>query len=76
MGSLIIKLINKYPTAYILVLTPIHRTLKNNYVNEFGIRNVRTLADYVRAEKEVCEKNTQSLCSTFIPQAVYALISP
>ena len=48
-------LINKYPTARIVILTPLHRLNENNYYNENGIRCVGTLSDYVEKIKEVAK---------------------
>jgi len=47
------KLINKYPDAEIVFMTPLHRLEENKQINEFGIRNVATLSEYVDAIKEV-----------------------
>ncbi len=52
--TLLVKLKAKYPKAKIGVLTPIHRANENRVYNEFGVRNCACLADYVKAEKEVC----------------------
>ncbi len=56
MESLLNVLMNKYPNATILVMTPIHRKWENKLFNERGVRNCGTLGDYVQAEREVCEK--------------------
>lgn len=46
------KLIEKYPTATIVIMTPLHRLSENVRVNEFGIP-CQPLSAYVAAEKEV-----------------------
>ena len=46
------KLIEKYPTATIVVMTPLHRLSENVRVNEIGIP-CEPLSAYVAAEKEV-----------------------
>ena len=51
--DLYIKLINKYPNAKIVVMTPLHRTKENNPYNDWGVRNVGTLNDYVDIITEV-----------------------
>lgn len=47
------KLINKYPDAEIVFMTPLHRLSENDIINEFGIRNVLPLSGYVEIIKEV-----------------------
>ncbi len=49
-------LMDKYPTAKIALLTPIHRANEHRLFNEFGVRNVGSLSDYAQAEREVCEE--------------------
>ncbi len=39
-------LIEKYPTATIVICTPLHRTLEEKPINELGVRNVSTLGGY------------------------------
>ena len=51
---LIIKLLNKYPKATIVFLTPFHRVGENTLVNTFGVRR-EPLIKYVNAIREVCE---------------------
>lgn len=51
--SLFLALLQKYPEARIVVMTPLHRERENCLVNEAGVRNVGTLSDYVRIIKEV-----------------------
>ncbi|MBR0101032.1 MAG: SGNH/GDSL hydrolase family protein [Treponema sp.] len=46
-------LLKKYPAAQIVVMTPLHREGENNLLNDFGLRNVGFLSDYVRIIKEV-----------------------
>lgn len=53
MHTLCQKLINKYPDAEIVFMTPLHRLEENKQINECGIRNVATLSEYVDAIKEV-----------------------
>lgn len=47
------KLINKYPNALIVFITPLHRLSENDPVNEIGIPNELPLSGYVSIEKEV-----------------------
>lgn len=47
------KLINKYPDADIVFLTPLHRLNEDAVVNETGIRNELPLEGYVEIIKEV-----------------------
>ena len=49
------KLLAKYPTAEIVVMTPLHRGGEEDPINNFGLRNVTNLAGYVRAIREVAE---------------------
>ena len=51
---LIIKLVNKYPTANFVFLTPFHRVGENTLVNSSGLRR-EPLIKYVNAIREVCE---------------------
>ena len=53
MHTLCQKLINKYPDAEIMFMTPLHKLGENKQINEFGVRNVATLSGYVDAIKEV-----------------------
>ena len=46
-------LIEKYPKAQIVIMTPCHRLDENKDYNELGIRNVNSLSGYVNAIKEV-----------------------
>ena len=44
------KLINKFPDAQIVVMTPLHRSSENELgFNEWGVRRDHTLEDYVDA---------------------------
>ena len=54
MHSLIIKLVNKYPYATIVFLTPLHRSREESTVNAFGKPCV-PLREYVKAIREVAE---------------------
>ena len=45
----------KYPTATIVVMTPLHRLWENRVYNDFNFRNVGTLETYVNIIKEVAE---------------------
>ncbi len=56
MDSLLNFLVNKYPLATIVWLTPIHRKDENHLINSRGFRTGGKLCDYVQAEKEVCQK--------------------
>ena len=46
-------LIAKYPTAQLVVLTPLHRVEENQPYNTWGFRNVGCLEDYVNIIMEV-----------------------
>ena len=52
--SLLQMLIEKYPLAHIVYMTPMHRLSEMKTVNEIGIP-CRPLKDYVAAIREVCE---------------------
>jgi len=52
--SLFTKLVNKYPMARIVVLTPLHRTTEEELINELGLPR-KTLKEYCDAIKEVAE---------------------
>ncbi len=54
MHSLLRMLIEKYPRAYILFMTPLHRLTESSTENEYGIP-CHPLKDYVNAIREVCE---------------------
>lgn len=47
------SLMEKYPEAQIVVMTPCHRLTEDGVYNEVGIRNVGTLEDYVNVITEV-----------------------
>ena len=49
------SLLTKYPTAEIVIMTPLHRGGEENPINNWGIRNVTNLAGYVQAIREVAE---------------------
>ena len=49
------KLLAKYPSAEIVVMTPLHRGGEEDPVNNWGIRNITNLAGYVQAIREVAE---------------------
>ena len=51
--NLYADLMNKYPKAQIVVMTPCHRLNENNYYNGCGIRTVGNLKKYVDIIKEV-----------------------
>ncbi len=51
--NLMLALINKYPKATIVFMTPLHRLNEHNAYNEQGIRNVGCLEDYVNVIMEV-----------------------
>ncbi|MBQ8690167.1 MAG: SGNH/GDSL hydrolase family protein [Clostridia bacterium] len=51
--SLIIKLVSKYPDAYIMFMTPLHRLGENSGKNERG-NPVQQLSEYVDVMLEVC----------------------
>ena len=47
------KLINKYPDAEIVFMTPLHRLEENRQVNSYGVRTLSPLSGYVDIIKEV-----------------------
>ena len=49
------KLLEKYPTAELVVMTPLHRGGEEDPVNNWGVRNVTNLHGYVQAIREVAE---------------------
>ena len=49
------KLLEKYPTAELVVMTPLHRGGEEDPVNNWGVRNVTNLRGYVQAIREVAE---------------------
>ncbi len=51
--ALLQMLIEKYPRAYIVYMTPMHRLSEGKTVNEIGLP-CRPLKDYVAAIREVC----------------------
>jgi lysophospholipase L1-like esterase len=51
--NLMLALINKYPKATIVFMTPLHRINEHNVYNERGLRNVGCLEDYANIIKEV-----------------------
>lgn len=53
MHVLCTKLLNKYPRAEIIFITPLHRLSEDDKVNEIGIRNETDLLGYVNIIKEV-----------------------
>lgn len=55
MHNLCRALIERYPYSIIVIITPTHRLEEERLINERGIRNVATLADYVNAERQVAE---------------------
>ena len=52
--SLAVRLINRYPNAIKVFMTPLHRTNEDGLINEIGLER-RKLKDYVEAMREVCE---------------------
>ena len=52
--SLIIKLVNKYPRATIVFLTPLHRREEETLINSMGLRR-EPLIKYINAIREVAE---------------------
>lgn len=46
-------LIERYPQATIVIMTPLHRLSEQDIINERGIRNCATLEDYVDIECRV-----------------------
>ncbi len=53
--TLLAKLIERYPAAQLVVMTPLHCERENELYNAYGIRNAGPLSAYVRAIREVAE---------------------
>ena len=53
--NLCTDLIARYPDALIVFLTPTHRLNENRVYNEWGVRSVGSLRDYVNCIREVTE---------------------
>ena len=54
MHSLLQKLMNRYPTAQLVVMTPLHRLVEDEYgLNEVGVRRCGVLRNYVDAIMEI-----------------------
>ena len=53
--QLLYKLIKRYSSAQIVMLTPLHRENEDMLYNSCGIRNAGTLADYAQAIRESAE---------------------
>ncbi|MBQ7064036.1 MAG: SGNH/GDSL hydrolase family protein [Firmicutes bacterium] len=49
---LYLALLSRYPNASIVVMTPLHRLNEHSAWNEWGVRNVGCLEDYVNAIQE------------------------
>lgn len=49
------KLIDRYPTGQIVVMTPLHRTLEDSLYNDYGVRRAGSLTVYVGAIRQVAE---------------------
>lgn len=55
MHNLCQAVIERYPHSIIVIITPMHRLNEEQLINERGVRNVATLAEYVNAERQVAE---------------------
>ncbi len=55
MHNLCQAVIEQYPHSIIVIITPMHRLNEEQLINERGVRNVATLAEYVNAERQVAE---------------------
>lgn len=53
MHSLCTKLLNKYPTAQIVFVTPLHRESEDTKINSMGVPTKLPLSGYVKIIKEV-----------------------
>lgn len=53
--SLLSKLIDRYPAAQIVMMSPLHREDENKLYNSRGVRNVGFLTDYVQAIRDSAE---------------------
>ena len=51
--NLYLDLMDKYPKAQLVVMTPLHRLNENKAYNDFGVRCVGCLEDYVEIIREV-----------------------
>ncbi len=63
--DLCIKLREKYPTAKIVVMTPIHRDNEHMVYNGFHVRTAACLETYVNIIKEVAEYHKLSVLDTY-----------
>ena len=61
MHDLCRQLIEKYPTAVIVFMTPTHRLDEERLVN-WGVRNVATLGTYAQVIREVAEEYGLPVC--------------
>lgn len=56
MDTLCRRLIERYPAATVVIMTPLHRASENAVVNDNGARIAAPLSAYVDAERRVAEK--------------------
>ena len=62
MHTLCRLLIEKYPAAVIVFMTPTHRLDEEKLINEQGVRNVATLGEYAQVIREVAEEHGLPVC--------------
>lgn len=65
MHSLCIKLLNKYPDAEVVFVTPLHRASENGEINEIGLKREAPLSGYVDIIKEVAGHYGLPVCDLF-----------
>jgi lysophospholipase L1-like esterase len=65
MHKLCVDLINKYPKAQIVIMTPCHRLNEERVYNEYGARNVATLREYADIIREVAEFYGLPVCDLY-----------
>lgn len=65
MHSLCIKLLNKYPDAEFVFVTPLHRASENGEINEIGLKREAPLSGYVDIIKEVAGHYGLPVCDLF-----------
>ena len=53
MHALCLALLERYPQAEIVIMTPLHRLSENALINDCGLRIAATLEEYVEAERRV-----------------------
>ena len=71
--SLCLRLIRRYPTKRIVLMTPLHRRSENATTNEIGLP-CHPLRDYVRAIKEVAAEYSLPVLDLFATAGIQPMI--